>query len=144
MMRFAAKPFGTSLLTLVLACLLAGCTPPDLRPSPGMGDPYDPPLNDPQISVLAPELRPWLGFQPAIILNDGVSPMQVEVPVRNLVTRKYLIDYRFTFYDENGSQLEPVMGWEMAAFEPKQTVRLTAKALGTEAVTYRLEIKWAR
>ena len=45
--------------------LLAGCHSP--APSPGLGDPWLPPGNDPQISVLSPELQPWLRFQPARI-----------------------------------------------------------------------------
>jgi len=109
-----------------------------------MGDPYPAPMNDPQITILAPELRPWLGFHPAIIDDDGRRPMQVQIPVRNMTDRDYLIDYRVLFYDDSGMQLDPVMGWKMEALRPKQTVRLIGQALDTRARNYRLEIKWAR
>ncbi len=129
----------------VLAVLFVlGCEAPDIAPVAGLGDPYLPPFNNPQISLLSPELQPWLGFHPAIIIDDGKRPMQVQVPVRNLTDRQYLIDYRILFYDADEMELAPAMGWTMAALRPKQIVRLKAKALTTDAASYRLEVKWAR
>ena len=130
---------------LFVSLLIMGCEQPaNTAPAPGLGDPYPAPLNDPQISVLAPDLRPWLGFHPATVMDDGERPMQVQVPMRNLSTHKYLIDYRILFYDANGMEMEPAMGWKMMALMPKETVRLSAKALSTDAMSYRLEVKWAR
>ncbi len=118
----------------------------DRSPAPGMGDPYPAPMNDPQITVIAPELRNWLAFHPAVITDraDPERPMQVEVPVRNTSEETYLIDYRFLFYDLDGRQLEPAMGWRMQELYGKQLVRLKAGALHNDAVDYRLEIKWAK
>jgi len=138
MMRFAV-------LSFVLACLFVpGCEAPDRSPPAGYGDPYPAPLNDPQISVLSAELRPWLLFHPAIITKADRQPMQVQVPVRNAAQRKYLIEYRILFYDERGVELTPTMSWSMVPLEPKQTVRLKAGALDELADSYRLEVKWAR
>jgi uncharacterized protein YcfL len=135
----------SAVVCLVLASLLtAGCEAPDRSPPAGYGDPYPAPLNDPQISVLSEELRPWLLFSPATVTKGDRQPMQVQVPVRNAASRKYLIDYRILFYDENGVELEPLMGWTMVALEPKQTVRLKAGALDASADSFRLEVKWAR
>lgn len=138
-------------LTICVACCAiavasGGCrsTPNDTAPSPGMGDWYPAPLNDPQISVVSPELRPWLGFQPAIVTLDGQHPMRVEVPVRNSTYNKYLLGYRILFYDEFGRELDPVMSWELVPLEPKEVVRLKRSAMSTEAQSYRLEVKWAR
>lgn len=130
-------------LVVVIGLTLPACQT-DISPSGGLGDPYPAPINDPQIAILSPELRPWLGFHPAIVVDDGERPMHVQIPVRNLTSRDYLIDYRVLFYDANGVQLEPVMGWAMEALRPKQTVRLDGKALDERAVSYRLEVKWAR
>jgi hypothetical protein len=129
-----------------MCCVLAGgCkSNPDIAPSPGMGDPYVAPLNDPQISILSPELRPYLGFHPAIVTKDGERPMSVEIPVRNLTYNKYLLEYRILFYDENGRELSPVMGWEFVPMDPKQIVRMKRSAMGVEAADYRLEVRWSR
>lgn len=136
---------GPGFLASVLGVLFVlGCEAPDIAPVAGLGDPYLPPFNDPQISLLSPELQPWLGFHPAIIIDDGKRPMRVQVPVRNLTNRQCLIDYRILFYDADEMELAPVMGWTMAALRPKQIVRLKAKTLSTDAASYRLEVKWAR
>jgi uncharacterized protein YcfL len=131
-----------ALLTL-LGLLLTGCQA-DQSPGTGYADPYPPPLNDPQITVLDPELRQVLGFQPAVVVDDGERPMHVQVPVRNLTERQYLIDYRILFHDANGVQIEPVMGWKFVSLQPKQVQRLDAKALDRQAQSYRLEVKWAK
>ena len=128
---------------LVAGLLLVGCQKTG-APSAGLGDPYPAPMNDPQISMLSPELQPWLRFHPARISNELDHPMEVEVPVRNITTNEYLIDYRVLFFDSNDLELEPTMGWRMVALRPKQTARLKANSLSANAVTYRLEVKWAR
>jgi hypothetical protein len=134
--------FLRTTIIAALAIALAGCT--NIAPSPGLGDPYPAPLNDPHISILSPELQPWLGFHPAIIVDDGRRPMQVEVPVRNLTDRQYLIEYRMLFFDEYGATLTPVMGWEMLALDRKQTARLRGGALSTDAVDWKVEVRWSR
>ncbi len=134
--------FGAPALALVLA-LLAGCQPHTAPPA-GLGDPWPAPANDPQITVLAPELQEWLRFHPARIRHDADAPMQVEVPVRNLAERQYLIDYRILFFDGDDMAVTPTMGWRFMAIEANQTARLTAGAMSPDAANYRLEIKWAR
>jgi uncharacterized protein YcfL len=133
-----------TILAAVLACpAFWGCGA-DVSASPGLGDPVPPPFNSPEISMLSPELQKWLAFQPAVIADDGKRPMQVQVPVRNLTTRLYLIDYRLVFYDEQGMELEPLMGWRRQELRPKQLVTLKGAAMTTAARRYRLEVKWAR
>lgn len=144
--RFQA--FGARFVVLAVAVsammtCLGGCQT-DTAPSAGVGDPYPAPLNDPQISVVSPELRKWLVFQPAIITNDGERPMTVEVPVRNTTYNKYLIEYRMMFYDADGHELNPVMGWEFMPLDPKQVARLKRSAMTTDAHNWRLEVRWSR
>ena len=140
--NFRSASLFLSFCALTLS--LSACQADDIAPSPGMGDPYIAPLNDPQISILSPELRPWLGFHPAVMMNVGNKPLSVERPVRNLTYNQYLIEYRFLFYDENNRELEPVMGWKFQSFDPKQIVRLKGSALSTEAKSYRLELRWSK
>lgn len=128
---------------LAAILLLAACQK-DYGPTPGLGDPYPAPLNDPQITLLSPELQPWIRFQPARIERSEDRPMYVEVPCRNLTEKTYDIDYRFVFYDAYDFEIEPTMGWALATLANKQTVRLRANAMSTDAVRYRLEVRWAQ
>lgn len=143
-MRLTRRATPALALILAAAGVLGGCQSPSKAPSPGMADPYPAPLNDPQVTVLSPALQPWLGFDAAFIDNTPGKPLQVQVPMRNLAARMYLVDYRFLFYDANGMELEPAMPWTMQALEPKQMVRLNGSAMTTKAASYRLEIKWSR
>jgi len=123
--------------------LMVGCQTQQGAPSSGLGDPWPAPVNDPQNTVLSPDLRQWLRFHPARIELDPGRPMQVAVPVRNLANRQYIISYRITFYDADDVEVTPTMGWLREAIDAKQTARLTAGAMSDEAVNYRLEVKWA-
>lgn len=133
----------TRLIMLLAVSLttLAGCQT-DQSPGAGQGDPWTAPYNDPQITVLTPELRDWLGFQPASVVSEPT--LTVQVPMRNMSERQYLLAYRILFYDENNMELSPVMGWRMVPLAPKQNVRLRANALDERAVSYRLEVKWSK
>jgi uncharacterized protein YcfL len=132
-----------ALVSCITLVGLAGCQA-DTSPGAGRGDAYPAPHNDPQISVLDPQLREWIAFQPAVITRDDERPMMVQVPVRNLTERVYKIEYRYLFMDEHGRQIDPVMGWVFVALDPKQVARLEGKALGTNAKDYRLEVRWSR
>lgn len=130
--------------SIVIFAAAGGCNShPDISPSGGLGDPVPAPMNDPTITVLSPELRQWLFFHPAIISRTANGLMVVEVPVRNAASRMYLTEYRIIFYDENGSQLGPLMSWEFQEFHPKQLVHLKRTSLTAAARSYRLELKWS-
>jgi uncharacterized protein YcfL len=139
----AFKMVSSSLVVCALCVVSTGCKT-DTAPSAGMGDPYPAPMNDPQISMLSPELREHIVFQPAIITKDGQRAMTVEVPMRNTTYNKYLLEYRYLFYDASGRELGPVMGWKFTPLDPKQVVRLKESAPAVEADNYRLEVRWSR
>ena len=128
-------------VTLLPMAMLGGCAA-DKSPGAGQGDPWIAPYNDPQITVLTPELRSWLGFQPAVVVREPT--LTVQVPMRNMSERTYLLAYRILFYDQDGMELDPKMGWKMVPLSPKQNVRLRANALDERAVNYRFEVKWSR
>jgi len=140
----ALLPTGLGAAVLLVAMLAgAGCKSKQTAPSPGMGDPVPAPMNDPQITVIHEDLRKVLGFQPAIVVeNEG--PMSVQIPVRNLYSKRYDVDYRIIFFDTDDRQLEPLMGWRTITFRPKQSHRLKANALDDRARNYRVEVKWSR
>ncbi len=126
------------------ALLLGGCQTTSPAPSPGRADPVPPPGNSPQISVLSPDLQPWIAFDPAYIERPVDAPMQVQTPMRNLTNYQYLVEYRYLFYDENGMELNPPMDWAMVPVDPKQQVRLHGQALSMDAAAHRLEVRWSR
>ena len=125
---------------LVMAAL-AACH--NRLPAAGHGDFVTAPMNDPQITVLARELRDWLGFQPAVVVDEEGIPLSVELPMRNLSERVYHVDYRMIFYDRQGRELEPLMSWTPLVVAGKQVVRLKGRALDTRAVNWKVEVAWS-
>ena len=127
-----------------LTLAFAGCqTAP--APHAGRGDPYPAPLNDPQITVLPPDLIDQIVFHPAAVTGGaGAQPMEVQVPMRNLTDRRYLLDYRMLFFDDAGLEVDPTMGWRTVPLGPGQVVRLKANAMDTRPVGYRVEVTWAQ
>ena len=133
----------TLAITTMVTLVIGGCQS-DIGPSPGLADPYPSPYHDPQISVLSPELQEWVRFHPALIRANGEQPLRVSIPARNLGDRQYLIQYRFIYRNKEGFELEPKMGWHRVALGPKSTVDLTGAALSLDAVSYKLEVRWAQ
>lgn len=138
-MNFMNRPL---LATACAAALLSACAT-DPAPSPGAPDPSLP-NNNPQISVLDPNLQRGIGFGQTVVIPSGATPMKVQVEMRNLSNYEYLVDYRYLFYDAQGIQLEPAMSWRQVSLLPKQLQMISANALDTKAVNWRLEVKWAR
>ncbi|MFK7961034.1 MAG: DUF1425 domain-containing protein [Phycisphaerales bacterium] len=128
------------LLAATAPAVLSGCesAPPPLQ---GGGAP----MADPRISVLDGVGASLLRFQPAIMVDVEPAPIEVQVPVQNASLRDtYYADYRFVFFDAQGRQLEPIMGWTFLNFEPTQSQRMIGKALDRRAVNWKLEVKRSR
>ena len=142
--RHDPRPVSALALLCTFALATSGCNSPNVAPSPGRPDPYPAPYHDPEITVLDADLAPWLAFQPASIVADENTPMQVSVDCRNLTDKNYAIDYRFTFFNRRGQEVRPVMSWTQKVLQERQLVQLTAGAMSTEAVRYRLEVRWSQ
>lgn len=137
---------STTLFALLATGALAtlGACQKTLDPSPNAGllDPVPAPANNPQVSLGSPELAQLLGFEPGISeRRNGL--LHVAVPMRNLTNNRYTLDYRFVFYDENGMELTPQMGYQEIILDPKEQRRPATNAPDGRAVAYRLHVKWA-
>lgn len=113
-------------------------------PTPGLGDNVPAPDNDPRIAILSPELQAWLAFQPPIVTRTPTDTLMVEVPMRNTTYEQYQLEYRFRFFDDYDRELEPMMSWRHLPAYPKQTTRMKASSLTSDASNWRLEVQWAR
>lgn len=135
-----------TILTVLLAAAalsLGACQKPN-NPAPNAGllDPVPAPANNPQVSLGSPELTQLLGFEPGIVeRRNGL--LHVAVPMRNLTNNRYTLDYRFFFYDEDGIEVGPQMGYQEIILDPKEQRRPATNAPDGSAVTYRMHVKWA-
>ncbi len=124
------------------ALTLPGCkVQRDTSPYAGQPDPNRPNVN-PRIITSTPDLMVALGFDEPIVVREN-DILRASVPTRSLGDERYLLDYRFVFYDERGLEIEPVMGWRFIALEPREQRRIEARALDSRAQDWRLQIKWS-
>lgn len=141
--RLSRSVLTVSLLALTLApCALTGCKTSDPRPYAGRADPVAAPDNNPRIVMSHPELMNSLGYDAPIVVRPD-DLLTVAVPTRNLGDERYILDYRFTWYDNNGMEIRPAMGWREVVLEPKGQKRLQANALDKRAVDWKMEVRWA-
>jgi uncharacterized protein YcfL len=136
-LALAAPAFAAGLAGLTV---LTGCesTPPVSASDPVV-------IADPRLSVLDGVGRDLLRFQQAVVVDRPDQPLRVQVPVTNVSSRDtYYADYRYLFFDADGLQLEPVMGWQFIPFDPGQSQRMIGAAVHPTARSWRLEVRRAR
>lgn len=133
-----------ALLALLPVLGLAACKTKPVGPSPARGD-TTPAGQYPAVSV-EPKLSDFLVVQYDGIDKDGPTneqPLTVQVPVRSEAREQFLIQYRFTWYDEEDFKVGAT-GWKMLAMEPGMRRDLKANATGMEATQWSLEIRSSR
>lgn len=128
--------------TMGLVTGFSGCKASNPRPYEGRADPVPAPNNNPRIALSHPELERSLGFDAPIQVREN-DILTVSVPTRSLGDERYILDYRFTWYDANGLEIKPAMSWREVVLEPKGQKRLQANALDNRAQDWKIEIRWA-
>lgn len=95
--------------------------------------------------VVARDLHKVLVFSdPIIEVPSESSPMKVTVPVRTKSNRGgAFVQYQYAFIDAHGRTLSS-SGWRFQRLPPQWRRDLTAAALNTDAVDFRLEVIAAR
>jgi len=132
------------LALLVLAAFaVSGCNNQrDTDPFVGQQDPVASPANNPRIVTSSSDLMRSLGFdQPIVVRRDDL--LTVSVPTRNLSNERYVLDYRFVWYDNDGMELRPAMGWREVVIEPRDQKRIAANAIDSRAVEWKVQLRWA-
>lgn len=129
-------------LSALTALALTGCAKKDVSPYVGQQDPVASPNNNPRIVTSSGDLMQSLGFdQPIVLRRDDL--LTVSVPTRNLSSERYLLDYRFVWYDKDGMELRPAMGWREVVIEPRDQKRIAANAIDSRATDWKIQLRWA-
>ena len=75
--------------------------------------------------------------------KDGL--LYVVVPVRSTINRDLHIDYRFMFFDENGTPIEPMTKWLGGKTLPAHTPdQIMFNSTSANAADFQLDLRWAR
>ena len=139
--RIAVALLAPTLSAAVLTTA-PGCHTTTPNPYAGQPDPVPAPYNNPHIALSQPELVGSLGFDSPIVTRPD-DLLTVGVPTRSLGENRYLLEYRFVWYDKSGLEVRPAMGWKEFVLEPKGSKVIQANALDKTAVDWKVEIRWA-
>ena len=154
---------ATLLLSAAAAALvaLAGCTtnsegPPPPPPGPvaipnpppgpagpplsGRADPYLPP----QINLSDAQLHDVTAFGAPRLTRDAAGLLHVDVPVRNTTPDQFPVDYRITYYDQNGIPLGPPANWAPVTLAPNVFQDIQANCWTPRGYDFKMDLRYAR
>ncbi len=126
-----------------LLSALSGCGPgPDLVSGPGRLAPDQLPLEAyPRIVPLGDvESKIVIRSTPATTRDPEIGRLTVVVPLRSIVARKIVLRYRFTFFDEDGTEVER-NSWNSITVAGQAAFQIRGRSLRPEAVEWRLDLE---
>jgi uncharacterized protein YcfL len=116
------------------AALLTGCQTP---PPPAVEADYV--TNYPRVTATGGVNTVLLVRETGVVV-DNSDVLRVQVPVRNVASETKLAQYRFFFFDENGTVHNDNPAWKRARIAPNVEVFMSANSI-RPAADFRLEIR---
>jgi uncharacterized protein YcfL len=124
---------------LLLPLTLAACNSVK-PPIQGRADPYD----SQQIHFATEELRKDTAVgAPVLSRDDAGNILYVTIPVRSAINKNLYVDYRVTFFDQNGQQLNQTT-WLSKTLEANTPDRIQVNSLGPRAADFQVDFRYSR
>ena len=125
----------------VLLIMITGCKAGN---TPGVKEDPIPLEAYPHIEAIGDAKKYVMAAQP-IVTGGGPTPLSVNVPIRsNQSYSDVHVQYKFTFFDIDGNELQPEMSWMPKTLYPRSQTQVSATAIDTTAVDWRLTIRIGR
>jgi hypothetical protein len=130
----------------LLACALGvlglsvGCNRGVKAPVEGRLDPYSPS----QIHMADEDLRAHMAIGRPIVERDPAGLLRVTVPVRSASDYNLYVDYRVTFFDQNGAPIGQPTGWASKRLERNVPDNLTLTSTTPAAADFEVDFRYAR
>src|SRR4051812_17773524 len=128
-----------SVLITMAVVLLAGCNPVK-KPFEGRNDPH--PAG--QIHFASKFLEDSTAVRTPVASRDETGNiLYVTVPIRSTRNQPIYLDYRVTFFDRNGQQLNQT-GWFTRTLTPNGPDQITVNAMGPRAADFQVDFREAK
>ena len=130
------------LITLSLVFLvLTGCGGTRVRSTlEGRQDPYE----ASQIMFADEDLRNRTAVQaPKVARGEDGGILHVTVPIRNTSRKQFIVDYRASWFDRNGSLLNTT-SWFTKTLSPKVPDQVTVNSFGPQAADFQIDFRPAK
>ena len=128
--------FGSLLASLAL---VVGCNTVK-APVEGRADPY----GAPQVTFASETLRQRTAvLPPSVQRDDAGNLLHVTLPVRNTTNRAMTIDYKATFFDRSGGQIEET-GWMPLTLEANTPANVRVNSSTERAADFHIALRQAK
>lgn len=118
--------------------LVAGCNSVN-PPIQGRADPY----SASQIHFATEELKNDTTVGTPILTRNESDLLVVVVPVRSAVSLTLHVDYRVTFFDRNGVDIEH-FGWFPKTLEANTPDQIKVNSTSTRAADFQVDFRYSR
>jgi uncharacterized protein YcfL len=116
--------------------LLAGCHPVN-KPIEGRNDPYD----RQQVMYAEETLKNQTAQGKPVATRDASGLLFVTVPIRSAINKHLEIQYRFTWFDQNGQVINPGAAWVSKYLTANVPDQITGNSTTSRAAEFQLDIR---
>ena len=138
-MKHLPRLFACIAPALAVLAIGAGCHGPDERPIPGRGEVYD----YPWLTVGSGALHYDTRIGDARQVRDESGILHVTVPIRNTTDKQLYVEYRITFRDATGGEINHI-GPTTLAIPPRQIREAVGNSTSNQARDFRVELNYPR
>ncbi|HRK31683.1 MAG TPA: DUF1425 domain-containing protein [Tepidisphaeraceae bacterium] len=133
------KKTTTFMVAALLSLTAAACN--EVKPPiQGRADPFD----AQQVHFATESLRKDTAVgTPLLSRDDAGNILYVTVPIRSAINKSLYVDYRVTFFDQNGQQLNQTT-WLSKTLEANTPDRIQVNALGPRAADFQIDFRYSR
>lgn len=122
---------------LLTTALLTGCGVK--APLEGRADPYTPA----QVHFANEDLRRLTAVGALKVSRDQAGLLYVTVPIRAATDYKLYVDYRFTYFDEHGVQINQT-AWFTKTLEPNTPDQVSGNSMSPRAADFQCDFRYAQ
>jgi uncharacterized protein YcfL len=124
-------------LLLLPVLMIAGCgVRPPIEPRQ---DPYAPG----QVHVTSSELRRHTAVGAPVPARDESGLLYVTVPIRSARNQQLHVDYRATFFDRNGQEIQRT-GWMTKVLAPNVPDQIQVNSTSPRAANFQVDLRYAQ
>lgn len=135
----AFVPFSLFICGSLFLLPLAGCNETVKPPIQGRNDPYQ--LS--QVHFASDALRRATAVGQPMVARDDAGNLFVTIPIRSAIDKTLFVDYRVTFFDQNGQPINST-SWFTKTLEQNTPDRITVNSTSPRAADFQVDFRFAR
>jgi hypothetical protein len=126
------------LVAVTTLATFLGCADEVKPPISARQDPYQ----REQIHITSYDLRRHTAVDSPVVTRDDGGLLHVQVPIRAATDLKLYVDYRVTFFDRNGAEVNQT-GWMHKTLSPNTPDQITFNSTSALATDFQMDLRYS-